>query len=135
MGTNEVLTWANFLQALQNTYLQAAIGVVWFLLWEYVPEILRLVGIDPGWFERLDEYPKRKRLVVGFVAVSLPVSAYLLDVLTVTGGPVYWDSTLVGLTPSRGLWYAIVAGLGSTSVATIVHTTKLARRSVPCKCQ
>lgn len=124
---SEIVTWATFLGLLQNAYMQVAIGVVWFLLWEYIPEVLRAVGLNPGWFEELEQYPKRKRIVVALVAISVPVGAYLLEVLTVTGGPVYWDSSLVvGAEVGKGLWYAIFAGLGSVGSATAIHTTKLA---------
>jgi len=124
-------TWAEFLKLLQNPLIEAAVGLMWFFFWEYIPEMFSVLGLGTGWFDTLDQFPKRKRLLIGFMALAAPVTAYLLEVATVTGGPVYLDSTVYDVTPGVGIWYALVAGAVAVTTSTALHTTKLTGEMQP----
>jgi hypothetical protein len=117
------MTWENFLDQLLNPYIQAAVGILWFVFWEYLPEALKVLGISTAWLENLDSFPKAKRVVVGVFCLAVPVTAYMLKVFTL-GVPFVWDGTMFNL-GQTGLWYAIWAGAMSFSSSTGLHTIKL----------
>lgn len=119
------MSWKEFLEGAISPQIQAIAGFVWYFIWEYVSAVTDAVGLGTGAFDYLEGRPKLKRLVVGAVIMMVPVMAYVLLVLTVTGGPFYWDSTLCGEAEPSGVWYALVAGAAAVGTSTLIHTIQL----------
>lgn len=120
----ELITWEQFLNGLLSPLIQAAVGSLWFFWWEYVPEVARALNLGTGLFDRIDQQPKLKRLLVGMLCIAVPVWAYIMKVLTLNT-PFVLDSAIYGGEPGVGLWYAIQAGAIAFSASTLWHTTKL----------
>jgi hypothetical protein len=122
------MSWKEFLQGAMNPQIQVIAGFIWYFVWEYVAAVTEAMGLGTGAFDYLEARPKLKRLVIGAVIMAVPVAAYFLLVFTVTGGPIYWDSTLVGEAEARGIWYALVAGAAAVGTSTLIHAVKLPER-------
>ncbi len=120
------MSWPQFLQALQNEWVEMAAGVFWFLLLEYGARIPLLGQLGcTELFQRIDADPALKRLATAALIVVVPLIAYLLELATVTHGPVSWDPGVWGILFRGG--QAFVAGMASFATATLVHTTVMPR--------
>ena len=103
----ENMSWAQFLLWLQTPgSIQIVVGALIYLAGDYIP----------GFIQAIEE-PKRKRLAVAGISLVIAEGAYLLNVLTVTHGPLTLD----------GVWTAFMAAGLSFGVATLAHTRDLVK--------
>jgi hypothetical protein len=114
------MSWTQFLDWLQDPGIMAACGVVFFAVFEYVPK-LKFLQASAGkwaWIVAVNADPQLKRLVLGAIAIAIPLLAYGLDVVSGSHDALTWDT---------GVWPRLVtgvtAGMAMFGTSTVIHTT------------
>jgi hypothetical protein len=118
------MTWTQFLDYLQDPGIMAAAGVVFFLIFEYGPKI-KVLQATVGrwaWIVAVNDDPQLKRLVLGAIAVAIPLVAYGLDVTTGSHDALSWST---GVWPR--IWTGVTAGLAMFGTSTVVHATVMSK--------